>query len=198
MPPARQPWPMKWIVLAIVAFIGLYTYVNLHFRKLGPAYQPYRDSQQRASLAQAGYQRVTLRADLPADPKPLTPLAAVSPAAPGLPADLGSTLIVPPLLPTVIGAVSAAAVSEPIDAYRIAFACTRGDAHQEVAGAALYLKGHDLFIVTDCERLAEGLTARSRTGVVVLSVPTTALPIGTYRVTLCGSVASKAWTLQVH
>ncbi len=189
---------MKWIVLAIVVFIGLYTYINLHFRKPGPAYQPYRDAQQRASLAQVGYQRVTLRVDLPADPKPLVPLAAVSAAIPGLPADLGSTLIVAPLLPTEIGAVSAAAVSEPVDAYRISFACTRGDAHQAIAGAALYMKGHDLFIVTDCERLAEGLTARSRAGVVILNVPTTAIPIGTYRVTLCGSVTSKSWTLQVH
>ena len=68
MPPARQPWPMKWIVLAIVLFLVPYTFITLHFRKPGPGYLPYQDSKQRATLAKVGYQRITLSVDRPADP----------------------------------------------------------------------------------------------------------------------------------
>ena len=43
MPAARQPWPMKWIVLAIILGIGAYTFLTLHYRKPGRAFQPYAE-----------------------------------------------------------------------------------------------------------------------------------------------------------
>ncbi|MDQ8205570.1 hypothetical protein [Pelagicoccus sp. SDUM812003] len=38
----REPWPMWPIALAIVLFIGVYTYIQLSFRKEGPAFEPFQ------------------------------------------------------------------------------------------------------------------------------------------------------------
>lgn len=188
---------MKWIVLAILLFIVLYTFITLRFRKPGPGYLPYQDAHQRADLARVGYQRITLTVDRPADPRPIVAEAPVESAAGGLPPDLAATLLTPPLLPTTIGAV-AAAPSADGGTYRITFACTRPDLHEDLATAALYCKGHDICVVTDCERLSDGLLTRSRSEVIVLTFSSAALPVGTYRVTLAGAAAGRAWTLQVH
>ena len=62
---------MKWIVLTIALVIVPYTFLTLHYRKPGPAYRPYQDAQERANvvrLLSAGYQRITLPAQRPADP----------------------------------------------------------------------------------------------------------------------------------
>ncbi len=132
MPPARQPWPMKWIVLAIAAFIALYTFLTLHYRKPGPGYLPYQDSRQRANLAQLGYRRITLKVDRPADPRPIVAEAPVAPAAGGLPADLLRTLLPPPLLPATIGAVAAAPAADA-GHDRLTVSCARDDGHEDLA-----------------------------------------------------------------
>lgn len=38
----RKPWPMWPIALAIVAFIGVYTWINLEYRKEGKAFEPFQ------------------------------------------------------------------------------------------------------------------------------------------------------------
>ncbi len=188
---------MKWIVLAIAVFVALYTFLTLHYRKPGPGYLPYQDAKQRAQLAELGYQRITLRVDRPADPRPIVAEAPVQPAAGGLPADLLHTLLLPPLLPATIGAVAAAPVADGGN-YRITFSCTRDDSHQDLATAALYVKGGEIWVVTDCELLSAGLVTRARAEVIELSFAAGALAPGTYRVTLAGARAGRAWTVQVH
>src|SRR5438105_3708911 len=62
-PKHHEPWPMKWIALAILLFIVPYTYLTLHFRKPGKAFEPYADLSKRANTARllsAGYQRIPL------------------------------------------------------------------------------------------------------------------------------------------
>ena len=188
---------MKWIVLAILVFIVLYTYLNIRYRKPGPEYQPYQDSQQRAGLAKVGYQRITLAVARPADPRPIVAEAPVQPAPGGLPADLAATLLPPPHLPAEIGAVAAAPTADGAT-YRVTFSCTRADNREDLATAALYLKGREIVIVTDCEQLSEGLLTRSRAEVIMLAFSSGLLPPGSYRVTVAGAGAGKAWTLQVH
>ena len=188
---------MKWIVLAIVLFLVPYTFITLHFRKPGPGYLPYQDSKQRATLAKVGYQRITLSVDRPADPRPIAAQAPVLPVAGGLPADLAATLLTPPLLPDVIGAVAAAPTADG-GTYRVTFSCTRRDSHEDLATAALYLKGTEIVIVTDCEHLPGNLLTRSRAEVIALNFSSGSLPVGTYRMTLAGASAGKSWTVQVH
>ena len=61
---------MKWIVLAIALFVGAYTFLTLYYRKSGPAYRPFQDSKEKATvqrLKSAGYRRITAFAEQPAD-----------------------------------------------------------------------------------------------------------------------------------
>jgi hypothetical protein len=187
---------MKWIVLAILVFVVLYTYLNLHFRKPGPAYQPYQDSRQRAALEQVGYQRITCRVDRPSDPAPIVDSALPAPG--GLPADLLATFPTPPLLPAEIGVVAADPSVEAMATYSIQFSCTQSDNLREVVGAHLFLKAGEIFAVPDSETLPAGLIARTRANVIRIRVPPGTIPVGSYHVTLVGGQSSKAWTLQVH
>lgn len=40
--PARKPWPMWPIGLSIVLFMGIYTWINLEYRKEGQAFEPFK------------------------------------------------------------------------------------------------------------------------------------------------------------
>ena len=191
---------MKWIVLTIVLVVVPYTFLTLRYRKPGPAFRPYQDMEDRANvmrLLAAGYQRITLSAQRPADPLPPAAAAAVTPAAGGLPAGLRSTLVQQPLLPAEIVAVSAAPVSSAKSDYSIQFTCTLPDHKQQLAGAELYVRGEEIVITPDFERLAGGLQARSRENVILLTVPAGSLKPGRYRITIAGQSASRTWTLQV-
>ena len=63
---------MKWVVLVIILSIGVYTVLTLRYRRPERAFQPYQDLRDRANthrLLDAGFQRITLTAELPADPQ---------------------------------------------------------------------------------------------------------------------------------
>ena len=196
MPESRKPWPMKLIVVLMILFIVPYTYLSLHYRKAGSV-QPYQDVKERIRDAQAGYQkRVTLEVSRPADGQ--TVAAAVAAAPGGLPSDLRTTFIAPPVLPARIGAVDAAPSTDGSQPYTIQFNCTLDELTAQLAGAHLYLKGAEIVIVTDFELLPSGLAARSRSNVVRLTVPGGALDPGKYQMTLVGARDSKTWPLQVH
>ena len=192
---------MKWIVVAIVAIIVPYTFLTLYYRRPGPAFRPYQDMQDRANvmrLLSAGYQRITLTAQRPADPVRLATAAAMSPAPGGVPAALRSTHVEPPLLPAEILHVSAAAATSATAAYPIQFTCTLPDNKEQLAGAELYVKGTEIFITPDFERLTGSLLTRTRENVILLTVPPSALKPGRYHVTIVGQNSSRAWALQVH
>jgi hypothetical protein len=48
-PNERKLWPMKWIVVAIVAVIVPYTFLTLRYRRPGKAFEPYADMKDRAN-----------------------------------------------------------------------------------------------------------------------------------------------------
>jgi len=199
--PARKPWPMKWVVLAIILGLGVYTYLTLHYRKPGHVFTPYTDVRDRANthrLLEAGYQRISLEADLPADPVGLDSSARASSAAAGLPAGLRDTLVVPPQLPAEILSVSAASSVNSMFAYPIGVKCSLPDNKQQLAGAQLYVRNDEIVVTPEFERLSGGLLARNRERVIRLTVPAGSLKPGSYHVLLVGSHSSKTWTLQVH
>jgi hypothetical protein len=191
---------MKWIVVSILVFIPIYTYLTLHYRRPGPAYNPYRDMRDRADvirLLKAGYQRVSVDASRPVEDT-REASAPMSPAPGGLPEDLRTTLVESPLLPLEVKTVSA-----PPDAvsgidYQITLDYTIPDNKRQLSGAHLYLKPGEIVIVPDFERLAGELLARTREGSALLDVPPGSLRPGTYRVTLVGERASRSWTLHVR
>jgi hypothetical protein len=205
MAPNRKPWPLRWIILLIIAFAVPYTYINLRFRKPGPSFRPYEDARERANMARAGYTRVTITADRP-DERPLapgaaisaTPWAAVSAGAGGLPDDLRQSLAEPPVLPVSIGPVHAPSSSSSGQPYAVDFECTLSDSKFQLAGARVYAKGGSVYLVADFERLNGGLVARTRRNLIRATLPAGALAPGRYRFTLPGQGESKSWVVQVH
>ena len=197
----RRPWPMKWIVLTIIVVLVPYTFLTLYYRKPGPAYRPYQDAQERANvvrLLSAGYQRITVAAQRPADSPRAAAAAPTTAGLGGLPSELVATLVQKPLLPPEIHAVTAAPSVSALQPYAIQFTCTLPDNKQQLAGAELYVKDAEIVITPDFELLTGGLLARSRESVILLTVPAGALKPGTYRVTLAGPHSSRAWSVQVH
>jgi hypothetical protein len=196
----RKPWPMKWIVVSILVFIPIYTYLTLHFRRPGPAFNPYRDMRDRADvirLLKAGYQRVSLDASRPVDDSQAGGVATTS-APGGLPEELRKTLVESPLLPLEINSVSADPTAVSGIDYPIVLNYTLPDNKRQLSGAHLYEKSGDIVIVADFERLAGSLLSRTRDGSALLDIPPGSLRPGTYHVTLVGERSSRSWTLRVR
>ena len=190
---------MKWIVLAIVVSIGAYTYLTLHFRKTGHTYEPYADMKIRANtgrLLAAGYQRLELPVVRPADP--LNRMNNALPSAGGLPAGLSTALVSPPNLAHDVLAVNAADSASANEGYAIAFRCAGPDDHQQLGNVHVYIRGTQIVVAPNFERLAGGLETRSRDFLATTQIPPHTLKPGTYEVTLVGATTSRTWRLVVR
>jgi hypothetical protein len=202
--PQQKPWPMKWIVLAIVIGISVYTYLTLHYRKPGPEYRPYEDFLRRANverLLKAGYRRIEVPAELPADPdaliRGLGPVATVTDVAGGLPGGLAGTFVEAPRLAPAVTTVSAprqVAASQPC---RVFFNCSLPDQKEELSGAQVFIRDNTIAIVPQFEPVAGDLVVRTKESVVAITLPGGVLHPGRYIVTLAATRQSKRWTLEV-
>lgn len=198
---SRKPWSLKWVLVAIVVVIVPYTYLRWHFRKPGHAFEPYHDTKERANtmrLLSAGFQRVAVPLDRPADAITHSqPRAATSAVAGGLPQALASTLVEAPPLPTEISAVSAGAEANTLMPYSIEFTSISSDNHQQPGGVQIFIRGEEVVAVPDLERLTGGLLARVREARLRVEIPAGVLKPGHYHVTLVGARTSRAWELTV-
>ena len=163
---------MKWIVLIILLIIGPYTFLRWHYRKPQNAFEPYHDIKDRANtmrLLSAGFQRLTLAADRPAEPLRNIPAIATDSIAGGLPSSLANTLVEKPLLATSILSATTPGESNTLLAYTIEFTCAVSDHRQELSNVHLYLRDGEIFLVhpdqskqagstrTSCRRARESL-----------------------------------------
>lgn len=201
----RKPWSMKWVVMAILLMIVPYTILTVKYRKTGPAYQPYEDSKQRANvmrLLDAGYQRLNVNAERPADPqnivRAMNTLIDATPAPAGVTEGLTVTLVEIPQLPESFGAVSASNETASLLPYPILFTCALGDQKHQLGGAQVYLRGYQIVIVPQFEPLDGDLTARTKESTVLVTIPGGALKPGTYNAHLAGSTQSRQWTFNVR
>jgi hypothetical protein len=201
----RKPWPMKWVILAIIACVIPYTWITLAYRKPNPAFQPYEDSKQRANvmrLLEAGYQRLSVSVTRPADPQDLVrgmaALADVTPATGGLTPSLTETLVEVPQLPVSFSSVSAPRETASLLPYPIVFTCVLGDQKHQLGGAQVFVREQDVVIVPGFEPLDEELTARTKESPVLLTLPAGALKSGRYTVLLAGKDESRQWTVEVR
>jgi hypothetical protein len=197
----QQPWSMAWVIVAIICTIVPYTFLRWHFRKPGPVYEPYHEMKDRANtlrLLSAGFQRIPLEADRPADPlRSAATAAAVFPAPTGVPQALAASLVDSPVLPTEVIAVSTAAAGHAQSPYSIGVTCTMPDIKQQLGGAYLYVRDEEAVVIPTFESLDDHLLARAREIYVRFTVPPGALKPGRYHVTIPGSRTSKAWTLDI-
>jgi hypothetical protein len=199
-------WPMKWVVLAIILFIVIYTVVMIFFRKPGKPYQPYKDASDRATVSRllsSGYQRIVLDVDRPADPSRLNLLRGAAQAAAhgvsgGFEGDLQAAMIEKPLLADSFDGLRAAADADVDQGYQILFTATIPDNKRVISNAVLYRRGQELSIVPIFERLDPSLQARWRETTILISLPAHSVPAGEYTATLVGARKSLSWSLRIR
>jgi hypothetical protein len=192
---------MKWIVAAIIAFITAYTYLTLHFRRPGQAYEPYAEARSRATVERllvAGYRRVTLTAVRPTEPLRLSAPARISTSLGGLPASLVTAVVAPPLLPAGLSHVTAAREAIAAEPYSIDFTAALPSEQEELLDAQIYVRKDELVVVPNFERVAGGLLVRSPETAVRLTVPAGVLEPGHYGVLLVATHESRTWELVVR
>jgi hypothetical protein len=203
-PRSRQPWPMKWVVVAIFAMIVPYTWLTLAYRKPEKEFEPYHDMKDQASvikLLDAGFQRMEAETDRPADPQrsqaAISATALVTDAPGGVPAFLANALLDAPLLSPGFRQVAAPREASALQPYRIFFTCELPDGKLQPKGAEVYLRGNNLVIVPQFETIPGELFARGSESAVVVTVPAPIMKAGSRTVTLAGEKRSKQWQLEV-
>lgn len=196
---------MKWVFVAIIACIVPYTWITVKYRKVVPAYQPYEDSKQRANvlrLLDAGYRRVTVDAERPADPQTLVRTmnspADVTDAPAGLTEGLRATLVEIPELPLSFSSVTAPRETAALLPYPIVFTCVLGDQKHQPGGAQVFIRGESVVIVPEFERIAGDLSVRTKESPLAITLPAGTLQAGRYTVQLTGSAQSRQWTVEVR
>jgi hypothetical protein len=191
---------MKWIVIAILLFVPIYTYLTLHYRRSGPVYEPYAEARDRAMverLLAAGYRRVTLAATRPTETLRISARALIVAAPGGLPADLATALTDAPLPPARVTHIIAARETAAAQPYIVDFTATLPDEKEELLDAQIYVREGRLVIVPNFERVPGGLLVRSPETEVRITVPAGILPPGNYRVALVATHESRTWALTV-
>jgi hypothetical protein len=202
---ARKPWPLRWIVVAILVVIVPYTYVNLKFRKPNKAFEPYADMKSQANvgrLLDAGFRRVTLpvgdNASASAATSAAGPSATFAPAPGGLPAELGEVLVEAPRLPLAYREVSAPAAHAAAAPLRLSFALASDPAAEglRIGAVELYLRDQSAVLVPV---FAPATAAAPATPTVLAcEVPAGLLAPGTHVFTLAGARDSVRWTVLVR
>ncbi len=196
---------MKWVAIAIVGSLVLYTALTLFFRKPGRGHEPYREGVQRtttARLQESGYQQVELELARPADPARQDLLLGGSAAHPtsaagGFPLELTRIFVQPPLLAERFTRVVAVAETDAGQPYRVQFTATMADHQLLLTSATLFRKGTTLLLLPVGEKLGGNLQARWTDTTIQIVIPGGSLPPGRYAVTLVGARANSTWTLEV-
>ncbi|HEX2099065.1 MAG TPA: hypothetical protein VHF69_00290 [Candidatus Synoicihabitans sp.] len=202
--PPPKPWPMKWIVVAILACIVPYTWISLHFRKEGPAFQPYQDTKAKAEtlrLEEAGFTRVVLDVPRPADARSASDVgthATITTIPGGFPPVLSETLLDRPLVPDAVVGVRASANTRSDQPYVVAFTCTQPNDQEQIANVTLYVREGELILAPGFERVPGELLSRDRETDATTIIPSGTLTPGSYQITLLGARQSVRWTVQVE
>lgn len=198
--PARQPWPLWPITVAIVVSLAGYTYLRLAYAKPGKAHEPYAENRQRAesdALKAAGWTRTD---------------AAFEPGIelPALDAAMHATFIRPPAaeelwrlssenwhLPVDYTVVSTPPRIDEGAALEIHLQAELDQARVHIVDFDLYRKGADIVAIPRWEPYPEELTPRRPDITGTITVPAAALPPGRYHLVLPALKQSVEWDLTV-
>jgi hypothetical protein len=199
---APKPWPMKWIVLAIVLFVAGYTVVNLFFRKPGRGYRPYQDAQDRATTARllaADWHKVPVDLRRPVEkPAPADTPAAVSRGAVGLGLDFEPNFAEKPKLIASIDRVVAPAAVNRGESYGFFFTASLADLKGQLGELTLYQRERELILVPAIESLpGSQLMSRWNDSTYAAAFATSALAPGRYSVRLVARGPAATWSFTV-
>ena len=198
---------MKWVILAIAVFIIGYTWVMVKYRKPNPAYRPYQDSVNQATVTRllaSGYQRLTLSVDRPADITRSLVLAEGAMAAMalktpgGLSKELDYALVEKPLLADDFDKLTAPATARQAEDYRVMVTANLQDNQRLISTALLFRKEGELTILPIFEPLHGKLETRWKDCSFILTIPAGTLPAGDYEAVLIGGKDSRKWSFTVR
>jgi len=193
---------MKWIVVAIVIFMIGYTAVNFWFRKPGPAYRPYQDAQDRATVARllaAGWQKMPVNTRRPVE-KPATDdaPAAVTRDFPGLGSELQDKFAEKPRLLATIDRVTAPTAVSHGEDYSLYFTASLSDLKAQMGELTLYRHGSELVLVPTLENLpGKELMSRWNDSSYSATFSTASLPPGRYSARIVAQGPAAAWSFTV-
>jgi hypothetical protein len=197
----RRPWPMKWIIVGILACIIPYTWLTLAYRKEGPAHQPYQDNKDRAQvlrLLESGFNRFDLSIAVLVDPAaPIADAAPTEKLAGGLPPLLRDLLIDPPPMPSRIPRLAAPATGLAGAPYTFDFASAQPDLHERPATATLYQRDQELVVIVGYDANPGELQTCRLDATAAVTLPANTLKPGTYQITLLGALESRRWRLEI-
>ncbi|RRJ95806.1 hypothetical protein Ga0100231_017530 [Opitutaceae bacterium TAV4] len=201
--PAREPWPMKWVFLAILLCIVPYTWIALRYRKPAPAAEPYADRVERT--APTTHRHLSLKAERPAPPNTEVPRdafaigrATLTPLPPGLPQGLLDILGSPPRLPASVNLINVPAEIQSGEPVAIQFTCHLAGEHDVLGGADIYIKENAIVILPAFESLDADLQARTLNERVRITIPPGTLKPGAYDVRLMAADNGYVWQWLVH
>ncbi|MBL9218296.1 MAG: hypothetical protein JNG82_07400 [Opitutaceae bacterium] len=200
--PPPKPWPMKWVVLAIVVGLAGYTAVNLYYRKPGRGYRPYQDAQDRATTARllaAGWHKLPIDERRPAEKPALdTAPAAITRAAVGLGADFEPNFAEKPGLLASVDRVIAPAVVARGETYTAYFTATLPSQKTQLGNVSLYHREHEFVLLPSSEPLpGKGLLSRWEDSTYCVNIPTAGLAPGRYRMRIVAKGPAAAWSFTV-
>jgi len=192
---------MKWIVLAIVIFMVGYTAVNFFFRKKGPAYRPYQDAQDRATVARllaAGWHKVPLETRRPVDKPALDgATATISHELAGL-GDLEAKFAERPKLIATIDSVTAPASVVHGENCTVYFTASLSKLKDQVGDLTLYQHDHELVLIPSLEALpGKDLMSRWNDSTYAISFSTANLPPGRYTMRIVALAPAATWHFEV-
>ena len=200
--PPPKPWPMKWVVAAILVFIVAYTFVNLFYRKPGKPHEPSAEMNSRATVARllaAGWQRVPVALRRPAEKPAVETAAGIGRGGPGLGLELDDIFAERPRLLASIDRVIAPALVARGAEYAIYYTASLADQRYELADVTLYRKGSVLVLISSTEPLpGHDLLSRWKDSIYWVGFPTQSLPPGRYRVRLVAHGPAAMWSFDVR
>ncbi len=191
---------MKWIVVSIVAFIVLYTVVNVVYRKPAPPHRPYEELVKRTTAARlqaGGWYQLAADTRRPADP-PAGGGATLGRGARGLGPGLAECYVEPPALFATIDHATAPAMVARGETYTVRFTGSVPDQQLQLGDVVVHQHGGEIVLLPLTEHLpGHHLLSRWPDAQYALSFPTATLAPGRYQVRLVARGPALTWELEV-
>ena len=199
-PPARQPWPLWPIAVAIVVALAGYTYLRLAYAKPGKPHEPFAEHRRNAGMEQLathGWTHAEAEFEAIAElPPPLAPINTTQ-TAPAAVEELRGLATENWHLPIEYSALSAPAQAAPGSACAVHFQAELDQARVHIVGFDLFRRYAEIVALPRWEPFPAELTARRPRNSGRFTIPPSLLGPGRYRITLPALKQSSQWLLEV-
>jgi hypothetical protein len=192
---------MRWVAVAILVGIGVYTWLTLGYRKPGPAYEPYEAGRERAlqaRLAEGGWSHFPAELVVLDGPPPDDPRVTAATPGTGAARELQDWVKAVWHLPVDWPALAPAPEWEPGIDYAIEFTLQPDGSNAQLVGFDVYRRQETLVVITRWEpgRLQLRVRPAPISGRILWPAAARLEP-GEYAVELPALRESRQWVLTV-